>query len=129
LTAAQKTALTKAADAELRGEQTPSRLVAADFELAPREPRRAGLTPCSQPGVDPEDWFPLISTEVRPGDDPDGTLARQEADLAERLCAGCPMVDRCLELSLRVGWHGGIWGQMGARDRMTLRAQRKVGRR
>lgn len=123
--AAHRAAAAEPAGAELRGDPTPSRQASADSKLAPRQ----RLTPCSQPGADPEDWFPLISTEIRPGDDPDGVLASQERELAQRLCAGCLMVAECLELSLRVSWHGGIWGQMGARDRMVLRTQRKAGQR
>lgn len=50
--------------------------------------------------------------------------------LAERLCAGCPVMDECLEFELRMGGEDtvGVWGAMAEQHRRVLhpvwRAQR-----
>jgi hypothetical protein len=130
LTAAQRAALAAAADAELLNAQTRELLAAADFELTPFQEWPHRLMPCRQPNVDPESWWPLISTEITPGDDPTGVLARQERELAAQLCSGCPVVIQCLMRSLDISTVDyGICGQTGARDRAALRAQlREVSR-
>lgn len=45
-----------------------------------------------------------------------------DRELAARLCAGCPVLDECLELELRTaGEHTtGVWGGLPADDRRAL---------
>lgn len=45
-----------------------------------------------------------------------------ERELAARLCAGCPVIDECLELDLRVSRREtlGVWGAMTEDDRRAL---------
>lgn len=54
-----------------------------------------------------------------PAQEPDWTTDRE---LAARLCAGCPVIDACLELELRTaGAHTtGVWGALGEDDRRAL---------
>jgi WhiB family redox-sensing transcriptional regulator len=48
--------------------------------------------------------------------------ARSDAELAERLCGGCPVRDECLELELRIASVDtlGVWGGMTEDDRRAL---------
>ncbi|OKK00285.1 WhiB family transcriptional regulator [Amycolatopsis sp. CB00013] len=50
------------------------------------------------------------------GDDP------PDRELAKRLCAGCPVIDECLELDLRTTGPDalGVWGAMADTDRRVL---------
>lgn len=49
-------------------------------------------------------------------------LDEPDQALAEALCAGCPVVDECLELELRVAGEDtvGVWGAMAERHRRDL---------
>ncbi|GAA4659654.1 MULTISPECIES: WhiB family transcriptional regulator [Amycolatopsis] len=48
--------------------------------------------------------------------------ARNDRELAARLCAGCPVLDECLELELRTAGEEtvGVWGAMCEQDRRAL---------
>lgn len=48
--------------------------------------------------------------------------AESDRDLADRLCAGCPVRSECLELELRVGGAEsvGVWGGLNEDDRRAL---------
>ena len=50
------------------------------------------------------------------GDDP------PDRALAARLCAGCPVIDECLELDLRTAGLDmlGVWGALSETDRRAL---------
>ncbi|UMP04382.1 WhiB family transcriptional regulator [Amycolatopsis sp. EV170708-02-1] len=50
------------------------------------------------------------------GDDP------PDRELAARLCAGCPVIDECLELDLRTAGANtvGVWGALPDTDRRAL---------
>lgn len=54
-----------------------------------------------------------------PAQEPDWTSDRE---LAARLCAGCPVIDQCLELDLRTAGVSttGVWGAMPDDDRRAL---------
>ena len=54
-----------------------------------------------------------------PAQEPDWTSDRE---LATRLCAGCPVIDECLELELRLAGASttGVWGAMSEDDRRAL---------
>ncbi|MDQ3764550.1 MAG: WhiB family transcriptional regulator [Actinomycetota bacterium] len=45
-----------------------------------------------------------------------------DRDLAVRLCAGCPVINQCLELDLRTAGAGttGVWGALPEDDRRAL---------
>lgn len=45
-----------------------------------------------------------------------------DRELAVRLCAGCPVLDQCLELELRTAGEQttGVWGGLAADDRRAL---------
>ncbi|ACU37528.1 WhiB family transcriptional regulator [Actinosynnema mirum] len=47
-----------------------------------------------------------------------------DRELAARMCAGCPVVDECLELELRTGGElsVGVWGGLCEQDRRELLA-------
>jgi WhiB family transcriptional regulator, redox-sensing transcriptional regulator len=48
--------------------------------------------------------------------------APSDRALAERLCAGCPVIDHCLELDLRTAGASttGVWGALPEDDRRAL---------
>lgn len=48
--------------------------------------------------------------------------APSDRRLAARLCAGCPVIDQCLELDLRTAGAGttGVWGALQEDDRRAL---------
>ncbi len=54
-----------------------------------------------------------------PAQEPDWTSDRE---LAARLCAGCPVIEECLELELRAAGASttGVWGAMPEDDRRAL---------
>ncbi|WP_156757280.1 WhiB family transcriptional regulator [Actinokineospora pegani] len=54
------------------------------------------------------------------GDEP---VAGSDRELAARVCAGCPVVDECLELELRTGGPEtvGVWGGLSEDERRALR--------
>lgn len=58
-----------------------------------------------------------------PPDEPDwDDCAPSDRVLAARLCAGCPVIDQCMELDLRTaGTHTtGVWGALPEDDRRAL---------
>ncbi|MGW4489774.1 WhiB family transcriptional regulator [Amycolatopsis sp. NPDC004368] len=57
-----------------------------------------------------------------PPPDEDPPDARDDQELAERLCGGCPVRDECLELELRTGGADtvGVWGGLTDDDRRAL---------
>jgi hypothetical protein len=82
-------------------------------------PRAATLTDdeqmqalCAQ--ADPDTWFP------EKGGNPSA---------AQRICAGCPIRERCLEVALENGETQGVWGGMCGNDLKRLRLQRYHQRR
>jgi WhiB family redox-sensing transcriptional regulator len=76
--------------------------------------------PCSDGGLDPDQWYPVSADPGR---------ARQEAAAAIAICATCPVLGQCLTLSLQhqdIGQHG-VWGGLIAADRARLRRQMAAG--
>jgi WhiB family redox-sensing transcriptional regulator len=58
-----------------------------------------------------------------PAEEPDwDDCAASDRELAARLCAGCPVIDQCLELDLRTAGActTGVWGAMCEDDRRPL---------
>jgi WhiB family transcriptional regulator, redox-sensing transcriptional regulator len=58
-----------------------------------------------------------------PAEEPDWDgCASSNRCLAARLCAGCPVIDQCLELDLRTAgaWTTGVWGALAEDDRRAL---------
>lgn len=58
-----------------------------------------------------------------PSEEPDwDDCAPSDRELAARLCAGCPVIDQCLELELRTAGAGttGVWGALAEDDRRAL---------
>ncbi|MEU5695448.1 WhiB family transcriptional regulator [Actinosynnema sp. NPDC020468] len=53
---------------------------------------------------------------------PWGDAVLADAELAARMCGGCPVRDECLELELRASGTDtvGVWGGMAAGDRREL---------
>lgn len=49
----------------------------------------------------------------------------QTAELAKRVCAGCPVADACLEHALQ-HHETGIWGGTSERQRRTIRRRRRA---
>ena len=45
-----------------------------------------------------------------------------DRELAARLCAGCPVIDECLELELRTAGENtvGVWGALAETDRRAV---------
>jgi len=56
--------------------------------------------------VDPELWFPERG---------DG------AEVAKRICAGCPVRAQCLAFALQTNEGIGVWGGVSGRERRALR--------
>jgi WhiB family redox-sensing transcriptional regulator len=56
-----------------------------------------------------------------PAQEPDWD-APSDRDLAAQLCAGCPVIDQCLELDLRTAGActTGVWGALREDDRRAL---------
>jgi WhiB family transcriptional regulator, redox-sensing transcriptional regulator len=58
-----------------------------------------------------------------PEQEPDwDEVAPSDRELATRLCAGCPVIDQCLELELRTAGMctTGVWGATCEQDRRAL---------
>jgi len=71
----------------------------------------AAYAACSEPGVDPELFFPLG----------DFGLSARPAAAAMAICARCPVRAECLDWALRVGEPAGIWGGTTPDERRRLR--------
>lgn len=63
---------------------------------------------CAQ--TDPDAWFP----------DKGGSTAS-----AKRICAGCPVRERCLAYAMERRERFGIWGGLSERERRALRHRRQ----
>jgi Transcription factor WhiB len=130
---AEKTALNVAADAtlggpdreaiDLSGMQVQALTNAAAQVLRTQDQLRAGIAArglCAADEVDPEEWFLAHDEdEITHVDSP---RRREVRGQAATLCFGCPVKGMCLALSYELGEHGahGIWGGLGARDRVEL---------
>lgn len=128
LAVTEKTALDVAADATLNGQDLAAMQVqaltnAAAHVLRSHDELRAAIADrgqCGQDTADPEDWFPAYDEQaITPVDSPVRREIRGEAAM---LCFGCPVKGQCLALSYALGEEGahGIWGGLGARDRVEL---------
>lgn len=128
LAVAEKTALDVAADATLNGQDLAAMQVqaltnAASQVLRSQDELRAGMADrglCGADEADPEEWFPARDEdEISHLDRPRRREIRGRAAMS---CFGCPVKGQCLALSYELGEHGahGIWGGLGARDRVEL---------
>ena len=81
--------------------------------------RYATTKPCTRPGARWRQW-------CEPASSPDAGPERvaMEESRAARLCAGCPVLEVCLELALREPIEG-VQGGTTERGRAWLRARRK----
>ena len=48
----------------------------------------------------------------------------EEADTAQRVCAGCPVRPDCLDYALDGGIRHGLWGGLSSRERASLNRRR-----
>lgn len=80
-----------------------------------------GPIPCQRPGVDPEAWFPVVTTD---GVTPEAAI-RDLEETAAALCAGCPLLKECRIKGLREDF--GIWGGEAPHQRRNRR-QREMER-
>lgn len=128
LSTESKTALDVAADATLDGAdladmQVQALMNAASFTDTSEDLLRSGIAErgnCTDERADPEDWFLAHNEEeVSHVDSPHRREIREQATI---LCWGCPVRGQCLALSFALGEHGvqGVWGGLGARDRVEL---------
>jgi WhiB family redox-sensing transcriptional regulator len=62
--------------------------------------------------VDPELFF--LDHNLRKGQ------KKKKEDTAIAICKACPVMQQCLEHSLRVPEFYGVWGGMGADERLAL---------
>ena len=69
--------------------------------------------------VDPELFFPLGSTGA----------AQEQIDAAKTVCAGCPVIEPCLEWALSTNQDAGVWGGLTEEERRSLRRSRMRRRR
>ena len=94
----------------------------ADTPLAELEREAGTRGTCGR--TDPEQrdrWWPGIDGGTRKTD-PAGRARRSERAAAERACSGCPVLLPCLAASYRTdNGRAGIWGGLGAQDRLELR--------
>ena len=81
--------------------------------------RYAMVKPCTRPGARWRQWCEPASSPVAGPE----RVAVEEARAA-RLCAGCPVLEVCLELALREPIEG-VQGGTTERGRAWLRARRK----
>ncbi|MGH8901216.1 MAG: WhiB family transcriptional regulator [Egibacteraceae bacterium] len=58
---------------------------------------------------------------------PQGTAgaALEQANQAKAVCAGCPVVDACLEWALETNQDAGVWGAKTEDERRTIRRQQR----
>ncbi|MEA2580859.1 MAG: WhiB family transcriptional regulator, redox-sensing transcriptional regulator [Actinomycetota bacterium] len=66
-------------------------------------------------GEDPELFFPVGITGP----------AIEQTELAKKICLVCPVVDACLEWSLKTAQDAGVWGAMGEEERREIRRARR----
>ena len=65
-------------------------------------------------GTDPELFFPIGRDDVD----------RPEIDAAKEICAGCPVLDDCLDYALATHQPDGIWGGLTTSERQRLARRR-----
>lgn len=66
--------------------------------------------------ADPDLFFPIAV----------GTVASQEIARAQRICAGCPVKQPCLDFAMRTREPTGIWGGTTPEERIrVLRARHR----
>ena len=70
-------------------------------------------------GEDSGTFFPPHDTETR-----DERVAREQR--AKSMCARCPVRIECLEYSLAVPEHYGIWGGLNEHERRALLRERRA---
>ncbi|MFG3497683.1 WhiB family transcriptional regulator [Streptomyces sp. NPDC047928] len=68
---------------------------------------------------DPDLFFPVGT----------GGPALMQAEEAKRVCARCPVRERCLEWALGTGQDFGVWGGTGENERRALRRRAARARR
>jgi WhiB family redox-sensing transcriptional regulator len=66
-------------------------------------------------GEDPELFFPVGT----------GEPAVAQAEIAKRVCAGCPVRDICLEWALQTCQDAGVWGGLDEEQRREIRRERR----
>lgn len=76
--------------------------------------------PCTRLGADWLEWLRPAASQLA-----DRPMAVREEMRARRMCAGCPVRNECLELSLRGGPVEGVQGGATERSRQTLRHRRQ----
>ena len=84
-------------------------------QTVPAADAAPGSIPCQRPGVDPEDWFPVLTTD---GVTPEAAIRNLE-DRAAALCAGCPLREQCLVDGLSEDF--GVWGGEAPHQRRARR--------
>lgn len=67
---------------------------------------------CTQPGSDPDAWFPS-----------EGGRGQHAARAAKRVCRECPVVTACLAYALRNNEPYGVFGGTSPQDRAKMRRQ------
>lgn len=86
-------------------------------------PNRASrAVPCQRPSADPDAWYPISDKADATQADPSPERARELEALAAELCAGCPLVDECLDRGLAEPY--GIWGGTAPHTRRAIRRTR-----
>lgn len=79
----------------------------------------SGPVPCQRPGVDPEDWFPVVEVD---GVTPEAAIRHLE-ERAAALCAGCPVRESCLAAGLHESY--GVWGGEAPHQRRDRRRRQR----
>lgn len=77
-------------------------------------------------GTDPELFFSPGEEQRRRETNPAGRDARVAA--AKEICTTCPVTAECLEKALRTRSDYGVWAELDANERATLRAQKHHGK-
>jgi hypothetical protein len=88
-----------------------------DRQILALEQRVAARAKCRQPGVNPDDWFPVSGESEHASE----LVSQNTAAYAREVCAGCPVITSCLKLSLDIPqgqW--GVWGGLSARERRQM---------
>jgi WhiB family redox-sensing transcriptional regulator len=61
--------------------------------------------------ADPDLFFPIAT----------GPAAQEQITIAQRICAGCPVRQQCLDFAIRSGEGHGIWGGTTPEERIRAR--------
>ena len=62
--------------------------------------------------ADPDLFFPIATG---------GPAATAQIMMAQRICAGCPVRQQCLDFAMRTGETNGIWGGTTPEERIRVR--------